>query len=117
METALLPMGEGARRSRADEESRRGGDPLTRPLRGHPLPLGEAEAAPMSEASASDPLAAAYAECEALVREGDRDRWLASLFAPAAARRHLYALYAFSFEIARVREIVSDPLPGEVRYQ
>ncbi|MBV9222035.1 MAG: squalene/phytoene synthase family protein [Methylobacteriaceae bacterium] len=65
----------------------------------------------------TDALAWAYAECESLIRRGDRDRWLASLFAPAEARPHLQALYAFNHEIARVREIVSDPLPGEVRFQ
>ena len=46
----------------------------------------------------------AHAHCEALVRVADKDRYLAGLFAPAAARRHLYALYAFASEIARVRE-------------
>jgi phytoene synthase len=59
----------------------------------------------------------AFAFCEALVREADKDRYLAVLFAPAAARPHLYALYAFNAEVARVRELVSDPLPGEVRLQ
>jgi phytoene synthase len=42
---------------------------------------------------------------------------VATLFAPADRRPHLHALYAFSLEIARVRERVSDPLPGEVRFQ
>ena len=42
--------------------------------------------------------------CEALVREGDPDRFFATLFAPADKRPHLLALYAFSLEIARVRE-------------
>lgn len=56
-------------------------------------------------------------DVEELVRTGDRDRWLASLFAPAEARPYLHALYAFNFEIARVREAVSDALPGEVRFQ
>ena len=32
-------------------------------------------------------------------------------------RRHIHALYAFSLEIARVREIVSEPLLGEIRFQ
>ena len=44
----------------------------------------------------------AYAHCEALVRTSDKDRFLASLFAPADARPHLFALYAFNLEIARV---------------
>jgi phytoene synthase len=58
-----------------------------------------------------------YAYCQTLVRDVDKDRYLATLFAPADKRPHLFALYAFSFEIARVREVVSDPLPGEVRLQ
>ncbi len=62
-------------------------------------------------------LAAAYAYCDKLVSDVDKDRYLATLFAPADKRSHLMALYAFSFEIARVREMVSDPLPGEVRLQ
>lgn len=62
-------------------------------------------------------LAAAYAHCDQLAREGDHDRWLAALFAPADKRPHLNALYAFSLEIARVRDHVSEPLPGELRFQ
>jgi phytoene synthase len=62
-------------------------------------------------------LGGAYAFCEALIRDVDKDRYLASLFAPAASRPHLFALYAFSFEVSRVREVVSEPLPGEVRLQ
>ena len=59
----------------------------------------------------------AYRYCEALVRDVDKDRYLATLFAPADKRPHLFALYAFSFEVSRVREVVSEPLPGEVRLQ
>jgi phytoene synthase len=62
-------------------------------------------------------LAQAYAQCEALVRDADKDRFLAGLFAPADRRRHLFALYAFNLEIARVRELVREPLPGEMRLQ
>lgn len=62
-------------------------------------------------------LAFSYAHCEELVRTSDKDRWLATLFAPASARPGLFALYAFSLDIARLREIVSDSLPGEVRLQ
>jgi phytoene synthase len=58
-----------------------------------------------------------YAYCEALLRRDDPDRWLASLFVPARARPHVQALYAFNLEIARVREIVSEPLLGEMRFQ
>ena len=56
-------------------------------------------------------------ECAAEVREHDPDRYLAALFAPAAARRALFALYAFDHEIAKVRHIVREPLAGMVRLQ
>ena len=52
-----------------------------------------------------------------IVRQYDRDRYLSALLAPEAQRSGLLALYAFNAEIARVREIVSEPLPGEVRLQ
>ena len=58
-----------------------------------------------------------YALCEAAVRDGDRDRWLASLFWPRPARRHTHALLAFNLQIAKVRETVSQPMLGEIRYQ
>ena len=55
------------------------------------------------------------AHCEALVRAADKDRFLAALFARAEHRPALYALYAFNVEIARVRELVREPLAGEIR--
>jgi len=58
-----------------------------------------------------------YAYCEGLLRREDKDRWLASLFVPRERRWHIHALYAFSLEAARVREIVSEPLLGEIRFQ
>ena len=62
-------------------------------------------------------LAQAYAHCEAELRAHDGERWLACLFADATKRQHLHALYAFSLDVARIRELVSDPRPGEIRYQ
>lgn len=59
----------------------------------------------------------AYAECMALVRQLDPDRYITCLFAPRDAQAGLFALYAFSNEIARVRETVSEPMPGEIRHQ
>ena len=58
-----------------------------------------------------------FDHCEALVRAADKDRFLATLFAPARARRALFALYAFNVEIARVRELAHEPMPGEIRLQ
>jgi phytoene synthase len=59
----------------------------------------------------------AFAYCIDLVRRADRDRYLAALFAPAERREALAALYAFNIEIARVRELAREPLPGEIRLQ
>jgi phytoene synthase len=58
-----------------------------------------------------------FDHCEALVRAGDKDRFLATLFAPQKYRRALYALYAFNLEVARVREAAHEPIAGEVRLQ
>ena len=55
--------------------------------------------------------------CETLVREADKDRFVATLFAPAPRRRALHALYAFHVELARVRELAREPMPGEIRLQ
>ena len=62
-------------------------------------------------------LGSSYAHCEVLLRQEDRDHWLAMLFAPAAKRPHLHALQAFANEIARVRDRVSQPIAGELRLQ
>lgn len=58
-----------------------------------------------------------FEHCAALVREADRDRYLATLFAPAEHRAALFALYAFNVEISRVRELAREPMPGEIRLQ
>src|SRR5882724_8411411 len=53
----------------------------------------------------------------ALVRRHDRDRFQTVLFAPAARREALFALYAFNYEIARVRESVTQPMLGQIRLE
>ncbi len=68
----------------------------------------------MSAARASE---GDYAHCQALVRAADKDRFIATLFAPAERRPHLLALFAFNLEIARVGEIAHEPLAGEIRLQ
>jgi NADH dehydrogenase [ubiquinone] 1 alpha subcomplex assembly factor 6 len=62
-------------------------------------------------------MAEALSDCAATVRRADYDRYLATLFAPAAARERLFALYAFNHEIAKVRETVSEPMVGQIRLQ
>ncbi|MFG1428157.1 phytoene/squalene synthase family protein [Roseixanthobacter glucoisosaccharinicivorans] len=68
-------------------------------------------------ASGAPDLETAYSHCADLIRTHDRDRFLAALFAAASPRRHLMALYAFNLEVARVREVVREALPGEMRLQ
>ena len=55
--------------------------------------------------------------CTELVRAHDFARYASTLFVPAVQRRALLAIYAFNVEISRVREQVSQPLPGEIRLQ
>lgn len=55
--------------------------------------------------------------CAALVRERDRETYLTVLFAPAERRGELFALYAFSLELDRIPNAVSEPLAGEIRLQ
>ena len=55
--------------------------------------------------------------CLATLRDTDRDRYLACLLAPEDRRGALAALYAFNAELARIRDLVHEPLPGEVRMQ
>lgn len=55
--------------------------------------------------------------CLTMLRDMDRDRYLACLLSPEDKRADLSALYAFNAEIARIRDIVREPLPGEVRMQ
>lgn len=59
------------------------------------------------------------AETQAMetVRAGDRDRYIATLYAPQDKRPALFALYAFNVEIASVRDRIREPLPGEIRLQ
>ena len=55
--------------------------------------------------------------CLSALKQGDPDRYWACLFSPAHHRGALAALYAFNLEIARTREIVSEPMIGEIRLQ
>lgn len=60
-------------------------------------------------------MAAIHASLE--LRAHDPDRYVAALFTPAEKRPALFALYAFDTELARLRNVVSSPLPGEIRLQ
>ncbi|NUB16591.1 squalene/phytoene synthase family protein, partial [Azospirillum brasilense] len=55
--------------------------------------------------------------CGREVRKYDNDRFLTCLFAPAEHRESLFALYAFNLEIAKTREVVTEPVLGQMRLQ
>jgi 15-cis-phytoene synthase len=59
----------------------------------------------------------AAAHSAAIVRTGDRDRYLADLFAPESVRPHLFALHAFDVEVSSIRAKVSEPTLGEMRLE
>jgi 15-cis-phytoene synthase len=59
----------------------------------------------------------AVSYCAELVRNADRDRFVATLFAPEHNRDALYALYAFNVEVAHVRDRAREAAPGEIRLQ
>jgi phytoene synthase len=67
--------------------------------------------------SSADDSKASADFCVDLVRTYDFARYASTLFVPVAQRRALLAIYAFNVEISRVRDQVSQPLPGEVRLQ
>lgn len=58
-----------------------------------------------------------FRHCMELLRGGDRERYLTVLFAPEDKRQALAALYAFNLETARIGDLVSEPMPGEIRLQ
>ncbi len=55
--------------------------------------------------------------CAEQVRQHDPDRFVMALFAPAGRREALFALYAFNLELAKAREVVSEPMMGRIRLQ
>ena len=50
-------------------------------------------------------------------RKHDPDRYLCALFAPAERRDAVLGLILFDHELARVPDIVSQPMAGYIRYQ
>ena len=52
-----------------------------------------------------------------LVRRHDPDRFLTALFAPPEKRDALLTLYAFNHELARAREVASEPPLALIRLQ
>src|SRR3982751_5229634 len=57
------------------------------------------------------------ASCMDTIRRYDRDRFLLGLTVPVNRRNALWALFAFNHEIAKTREVVSEPTLGLIRLQ
>ncbi len=53
--------------------------------------------------------------CADLVRDRDRDRFLATLYAPATVRPALFALHALDLELAGVVATTTEAMLGEIR--
>lgn len=51
------------------------------------------------------------------LKEADRDRYFASLVLPDAARPAIQALFAFSADVASIRDRAREPAAGEIRLQ
>ena len=59
----------------------------------------------------------AWAAVRDAARLREPDRYLAALLAPRPVRNDLIAIAAFSSELLRARDIVRDPMIGEIRLQ
>ena len=58
-----------------------------------------------------------WASIDARIQHVDEDRWLSSRYATSEDRRKLITLYAFVYELARVRNVVTEPGLGAIRFQ
>lgn len=61
--------------------------------------------------------AAHWRSLSQLVRRVDEDRWISSRYAPAGSRRTLISLYAYYYELSKIRITVSEPALGAIRFQ
>ncbi len=75
------------------------------------------ETTPQDPGAAASRAAPGLSPVGAVVRQHDRDRYRTALFAPFDRHEALFALYAFNYEIARVRESVTQPMLGQIRLQ
>ena len=66
---------------------------------------------------ASDSLKEIIVRLDQRILAVDEERWLSSRYASPAHREVLIVLYAFYYELARVRVAVSDATLGQIRFQ
>lgn len=69
----------------------------------------------LNESGGIPSVAETISETEAIVRREDRDRYVATLFAPAPARPRLFALHAFDLALAGVVRTTTEPQIGMIR--
>ena len=62
-------------------------------------------------------LPAEWSAIDRQVKTVDEDRWLSSRYAPRDKRRALVSLYAFNYELARIRLVASELTLGAIRFQ
>jgi phytoene synthase len=55
--------------------------------------------------------------CADQVKQFDRDRYTVCAGVSHDTRDALYALYAYNLEVAKIREVVSEPMLGQIRLQ
>ena len=68
-------------------------------------------------ANASPPSPEDWENLDATIRRVDEDRWLSSRYAAPQDRRKLLALYAFYYELAKVRLVTKEPGLAAIRFQ
>lgn len=71
--------------------------------------------AAVTEAPLSATPSPALSACGAIARRHDPDRFLCALFAPPAKREALFTLIAFNHELARAREVATNPILALMR--
>ena len=62
-------------------------------------------------------MATVLSACGEIARAQDPDRYLCALFAGQGPREALFAVLAFNQEVAKIREVVSEPMLGHIRLQ
>jgi NADH dehydrogenase [ubiquinone] 1 alpha subcomplex assembly factor 6 len=55
--------------------------------------------------------------CGEIARTHDPDRYLCALFAGPREREALFAALAFNHEVAKIRDVISEPMIGQIRLQ
>lgn len=58
-----------------------------------------------------------FSSCENAVKKHDYERYLCCLLANERVRHRLFVIYAFNNEIAKIKDVISEPMAGHIRLQ